>query len=98
MKRWAEALAEEYPANAVNFDSILPGEAAALKDTPITVALPRYAKPLSLPKPVGSPLPHSTRLEERFKCGYVCVSSTCLRTEFKPGDLIWLLVVLSTVC
>lgn len=61
MRRWAEALAVEYPANAVNFDSILPGEAAALKDTPITVALPCYAKPLSLPKPVCSMLSHSGR-------------------------------------
>lgn len=78
MKRWAEALAEESPANAVNFDSILPGEAAALKDTPITVALPCYAKPLSLPKPVGSTLSHSTRSEEHFERGYVCVSITCL--------------------
>lgn len=77
MKLWAAALAEEYPANAVNFDSILPGEAAALKDTPITVALSRYAKPPSPPKPVGSTLSHSTRSEEHFKRGYICGSITC---------------------
>lgn len=47
--------AKRNPANAVSFDSILPGEAEALKRTPITVTSPRKAKPVSLPKPASLP-------------------------------------------
>ena len=36
------------PANAVSFDTIVSGEAEALKDTPITVTPPRKAEPVSV--------------------------------------------------
>lgn len=48
VEHWAVHSAKRNPANAVSFNTILPGEAEALKDTPITVTSPCNAKPLSL--------------------------------------------------
>lgn len=49
------SLAKWNPANAVSFDSILPGEAEPLKGTPITVTSPRKAKLVSQCKPASLP-------------------------------------------
>lgn len=70
------SLAKRNPANAVSFDTFLPGEAEALKGTPITVTSPRKAKPVSLRKPASLPcfiLHISSR--ELSELGSTCVSA-----------------------
>lgn len=52
-EQWPMSSAKRNPANAVNFDTILPAEAVALKRTPITVTLPCKTKPVSLHKPAS---------------------------------------------
>lgn len=50
VEHWAVHSGKRNPANAVIFDTIVAGEAEALKDTPITVTLLCNAEPVSLCK------------------------------------------------
>lgn len=49
------SLEDRNPPSAVSFDTVLRGEAEALKGSPITVASPHKAKPVSLLKPASLP-------------------------------------------
>lgn len=55
VEHWPVHSTKRNPANPVSFDAFLPGEAEALKDTPIIVTWLCNAKPVSLLKPVSLP-------------------------------------------
>lgn len=53
VERWAVHSGKRNPANAVSSDTIVAGEAGALKDAPITVTLLCNIEPASLRKPAN---------------------------------------------
>lgn len=55
VEHWSMHLTKRNGASPVNFDAVIPGEAEALKDTPIIVISPCNAIPESLLKPASLP-------------------------------------------